>query len=64
MFINDETCLASHYVLGKGDGSNLPQLQIVRSSSSTEMTSLYYGFHEYFESIWEDADEWNLGEYL
>jgi hypothetical protein len=64
MFINDEICLASHYVLGKGDGSDLPQLQIVKRSSSTEMTSLYFGFHEYFENIWEEAEEWDFRQYL
>jgi hypothetical protein len=64
MFIDDEICLASHYVLGKGDGSQLPQLHMVRSRPSTDVDSLYYGFHEYFENIWEHSDEWDFTKYI
>ena len=64
MFIDDEICLASYYILGKGDGSQLPQLHIVRSGPSTDVDSLYYGFHKYFENIWEQSDEWDFTKYI
>lgn len=64
MFIDDEICLMSHYVLGKGDGSQLPQLHIIRKSGSQDVESLYYGFHEYFENIWERSDHWDFRMYL
>jgi hypothetical protein len=64
MFINDNVCLASHYVLGKGDGSQLPQLHIVKTGSSRDVESLYYAFQEYFESIWQDSEEWDFRAYL
>jgi hypothetical protein len=64
MFINDEVCLASHYVLGKGEGSDLPQLHIVKTSASRDVTSLYYAFHEYFESIWDESLDWDFASYL
>ncbi len=63
MFINDEVCLASHYVLGKGEGSDLPQLHIVKTSGSRDVTSLYYAFHEYFESIWDESEDWDFKWY-
>ncbi len=64
MFIDDEICLASHYILGKGDGSQLPQLQVIRKGSSQDINSLYYGFHEYFENIWAKSKPWNFRQYL
>ena len=64
MFINDEICLASHYVLGKGgDGSNAPQIHIVKTKSP-DIESLYYGFHWYFERIWQDSIDWDFKTYL
>jgi hypothetical protein len=64
MFINDEICLASHYVLGKGDGSQLPQLHIVKTSGSQDVNSLFYGFVAYFETIWRESEEWDFESYL
>jgi hypothetical protein len=65
MFINDEVCLASHYFLGKGgDGSETPQLHIVRSSASRDIESLYYGFRSYFERIWESSEEWDFKSHI
>jgi hypothetical protein len=64
MFIDDELCLASHYILGKGDGSQLPQLHVVRQIASQDVNSLYFGFHEYFENIWENSKEWDFKRYL
>lgn len=64
MFINDEICLASHYVLGKGSGSELPQLQLVKRSASRDVDSLYYAFDSYFERLWSEAASWDFKEYL
>jgi hypothetical protein len=64
MFINDDVCLASHFVLGKGDGSQLPQLHIVRTSESQDVDSLFYGFKAYFERIWGDSEDWDFEKYL
>jgi hypothetical protein len=64
MFIDDEICLASHYVLGKGDGSQLPQLQIIKGSASRDINSLYYGFRSYFDNIWQESEAWDFQRYL
>jgi hypothetical protein len=64
MFINDSICLMSYYVLGKGDGSNLPQLHIVKTASARDVDSLYYGFSAYFGKVWDDSEEWNFRDFL
>jgi hypothetical protein len=64
MFIDDSICLASHYVLGKGAGAELPQLHIVRVTGSRDIDSLYYAFNSYFERFWEDGEPWDFGSYL
>lgn len=64
MFINDSTCLVSHYVLGKGDGSNLPQLHLIKMTDAEDIKSLFYGFRYYFDSMWRDAEPWDFRRYL
>ena len=65
MFINDEICLASHYVLGKGgDGSEAPQMHVIRIRESRDVESLYFGFRSYFERVWREASEWDFNTYL
>jgi hypothetical protein len=65
MFINDEICLASHYMLGKGgDGSDAPQMHVVKKSSSRDVESLFYAFQGYFERIWKESPEWNSRDYF
>lgn len=62
MFIDDEICLASHYVFGKGgDGSQLPQLHILKGQR--DINSLYYGFKAYFDRIWEESAPWDPRKY-
>jgi hypothetical protein len=51
MFIDDAICLASHYVLGKGSGAELPQLHVVKPKGSRDVDSLYYGFNSYFNRL-------------
>jgi hypothetical protein len=64
MLINDSICLMSYYVLGKGDGSNLPQLHIVKTASARDVDSLYYGFSAYFGKMWDDSQEWNFRDFI
>ena len=64
MLINDSICLMSYYILGKGDGSNLPQLHIVKTASARDVDSLYYGFSVYFGKLWDDSQEWNFQDFL
>lgn len=64
MLINDSICLMSYYILGKGDGSNLPQLHIVKTSTARDVESLYYGFSTYFGKMWDDSQEWNFHDFL
>jgi hypothetical protein len=64
MLINDSICLMSYYILGKGDGSNLPQLHIVKPSAARDVDSLYYGFSAYFGKIWDDSQEWNFRDFI
>lgn len=65
MFINDEICLVSHYMLGKGgDGSDAPQIHVVKRSSSLDVESIFYGFDEYFQRMWERSTEWDWKTYL
>ena len=64
MLINDSICLMSYYILGKGDGSNLPQLHIVKTASARDVDSLYYGFSAYFSKMWDDSQEWNFRDFI
>jgi hypothetical protein len=64
MLINDSICLMSYYVLGKGDGSNLPQLHVVKTANAPDVESLYYGFTAYFYKIWDNSQEWNFQDFL
>lgn len=65
MFIDDSICLLSYNVTGEGDGSQLPQLHIVKPSQTQRViNSLYYPLGVYFEDLWETSDVWDFREYL
>jgi hypothetical protein len=64
MFINDSICLMSYYVLGKGNGSNLPQLHVIKIEHARDVESMYYGFSAYFGKIWDNSQEWNFQDFL
>jgi hypothetical protein len=64
MFIDEAICLMSYYLMGKGDGSNLPQLHIIKAAGSTDTGSLYFAFTEYFDKMWDDSEDCDLKEYL
>lgn len=63
MFIDDELCLASHYVFGEGDGSQLPDIYIRRRTGKRDVESIYYGFQQYFEQLWKSATPWDFESY-
>jgi hypothetical protein len=61
MFINNSICLASHYILGEGDGSQLPQMHICRKPPARrDNESFYYPLRRYYEQLWEEAQEWDF----
>lgn len=65
MFIDDSLCLVSYYAMGKGDGSELPQLNIVSAPEVESKTgSFYYPLLRYFEDLWELSEPWDFKEYL
>jgi hypothetical protein len=64
MFIDGAVCLMSYYIMGKGDGSNLPQLHIIKTPGAQDTEALYFAFTEYFEKIWNDSKDWNCQEFL
>jgi hypothetical protein len=64
MFIDDSICLVSYYVMGKGNGSQLPQLHVLKTAGAQDTEALYFGFSEYFERIWNDSVEWDFQEFL
>jgi len=64
MFIDDSICLMSYYLMGKGDGSNLPQLHVIKTAGSRDIDSLYFAFTEYFAKMWNASDDWDFKEYL
>jgi hypothetical protein len=64
MFINDDICLASHYVFGEGDGSRLPDVYIKRYAGKRDVDSIYYGFRRYFEQLWDRSHIWDFSSDL
>lgn len=64
MFVDGTICLMSYYVMGKGDGSNLPQLHIIKIAGSQDIEALYFAFSEYFEKMWNESQDWDPREFL
>lgn len=65
MFINDTFCLASHYILGEGEGSQLPQLHLWKKPPGRrDIESLYSPLRRYYEQSWDEAKPWNFETYL
>ena len=65
MFINNKLCIASHYIVGEGDGSRIPQLHVVhRTPLSREVESLYFTLRKYFEQLWKESTPWDFEQYL
>jgi hypothetical protein len=64
MFVNGELCLASHYVLGEGDGSQLPDIYLRRHAGERDVNSIYHGFRLYFDQLWDRAEPWDFKSLL
>jgi hypothetical protein len=65
MFIDRYICLLSYNVFGEGDGSQLPQLHVLRAPETRrEVTSFYYPLEQYFRRLWESSDPWNFSDFL
>lgn len=64
MFVNGELCLASHYVMGEGDGSQLPDVYLRRQAGDRDVNSIYHGFRLYFDQLWERAEPWDFKSLL
>ena len=62
MFIDDSLCLASYNVYGRGDGSDSPQLHVVRATDPAQ--SFYFAFDHYFENLWDRSQPWDYHRYL
>lgn len=63
MFIDDSICLLSYNVMGEGDGSQLPQLLIVKQTKRV-VNSLYYPLERYFDDLWKVSEKWDFKKYL
>jgi len=63
MFIDDSICLLSYNVMGEGDGSQLPQIHVVRHPKR-DVNSLYFALEKYFDDLWEESEEWDFKEFL
>lgn len=67
LLIDDSICLLSYYILGEGDGSQLPQLHIVAPPQTVRVVnSFYYPFKLYFDNLWKasEKESWDYKAYL
>ncbi len=65
LFIDNSICLASYNVYGEGEGSQLPQLHVVRPPESNRVVdSFYYPFHSYFTWLWDLSQPWDFTSYI
>ncbi len=65
MFIDDSLCLFSHYELGKGDGSELPQLHITKANIfKPNSDSIYYPLEKYFDELWGKSEQWDFKTHI
>jgi len=62
--INDDLCLFSYNVFGKGSGKQQPQMHIRRDASKRNVDSFYYAFRCHFEELWKTAIESDLKEFM
>lgn len=62
MFIDNSICLFSYNLLGEGDGSQLPQLHIAKSTPRRAANTFYYPFESYFDNLWDKCKQntWNF----
>jgi len=64
MFVDNNLCLVSPTIYGRGDGSQLPQLHIARPRGEGASESVYHAFEIYFNDLWSRSEEWDFRAYL
>ena len=64
MFIDDSLCLMSYNIFGKGNGSDFPQLHLVKSSGKQKELSFYHPVKMYFEQQWDKGIVWDFQQYI
>lgn len=64
MFANDDLCLVSHYVFGQGDSARVREAYVRSDVDDREALSIYYGFRQYFESMWNRAEPWDFQAHI
>lgn len=65
LFVNDTFCLASHYILGEGEGSQLSQLHVWKKPPGCrDIESFYSPLRRYYEQLWNEAEPWDFKIYL
>ncbi|OGR00424.1 MAG: hypothetical protein A2511_10465 [Deltaproteobacteria bacterium RIFOXYD12_FULL_50_9] len=64
MLIDDSLCLLSYNIFGKGDGSDFPQLHLIKSIGAQKEKSFYHPLNLYFEQQWNEGIAWNFQDYL
>ncbi len=61
MLVDRRLALVSFNVYGQGDASELPQLHIVDSSDSRDVSSsFFHAFERYFNDRWTQATSWDF----
>ena len=65
MFIDNSICLASYNIFGECEGSQLPQLHVVRPPENSRVVhSFYYPLHRYFDWLWELSEPWDFTSFI
>ena len=56
-FIDNSYVLVSYYVMGDGDGSDMPQIRVSRPKRARDAQNFYFAFDHYFNSLWANSEE-------
>jgi hypothetical protein len=59
-FIDEASVLVSYYILGEGEGLQMPQMQLIKSKRKRDTESFYYAFEHYFNALWASSEEADL----
>lgn len=63
MFIDDNILLLSYNDYGKGDGSQIPQLVLLKSPLQSSSRLFYFAYEQYYETLWRESLAWNPEDY-
>jgi len=61
-FIDSTSVLVSYYLMGEGNGSQMPQMIIHKPDGKREVENFYFAFDHYFNSLWENSEPCNYNE--